>query len=247
MYRPLPSSRPGQAGGRSSLARATSTSMISGPPPDSRRMAAGGGSLARYTSGFTPPAAARQPALAGNGAAAIGELAGADHWHRYPLRAAARQPAWAGWGAAAGGELAVVDHLHLYALRTAARQSVLAGSHSHLTTPHPPTCTLTQALALIRSPIPAGPHPRFRRARLHTSPHPLATLQQSPIPHTSIHGQWQPQPRLGTHLQPCWAVSDIPAALARPPPLFTSPTLPACSETGISCSPAFLVHITSRC
>jgi hypothetical protein len=53
-------------------------------------------------------------------------------------------------------------------------------------------------------------------AQLHTSSPPPITSQHSPFPHTSIHCQWRPQPLMpvGIHLQPCWAASDLPAALA---------------------------------
>ncbi len=66
-----------------------------------------------------------QPASARCGAAPGAELAGADHFHLYALRAAARQPAWVGCGAAAGWELDVADHL--CALLAAVRRMASAG------------------------------------------------------------------------------------------------------------------------
>ncbi len=143
-------------------------------------------------------------------AVAGAELAGADHFHLYALRAAARQPAWAGCGAAATQSIPPLHLTTAYPLNY---------SFSHMATPHAPTYSLTQVPGWNQDPILTGPHPRSRMPSLsctpHYIPHHISALTLPLHLHPSPMATSAP---CEIHLQPCEAVSNLSAALARPPP-----------------------------
>jgi hypothetical protein len=94
------------------------------------------------------------------------------------------------------------------------------GTSTQLSTSSYRNSTRTHLLTHPSSGLEPGPDsdrttPKIPAAQLHTSSHPPSTSQHSPFPHTSIHRR--PQPLMGTHLQPCRAAPNLPAALASPP------------------------------